>query len=209
MIVELSRLVGDLSKTVNWTLSEHPMMSGEFLDRFTKKTLMSYVDSGSKLVLIYTSDKYTVFKPIPQDEIFRVWYGEWEDNGSDSFTASRFSFLDNGISRIKTLKQCSGYGNLFIVPSDAGISLMSKEGETVFDIDRDLLFEQDIPEILKNNKIELSGEYIIHLMTVCDILQVVFERHTGLTVTEQETLAVLPLSFQVPKPVLEFHKDRK
>lgn len=208
MIVELSRLVGDLSKTMNWTMSETPFMSREFLDRITRKMLMSYVDSGSKLVLISLGDKYTVFKPLPQDEIFRVWYGEWEDNG-DHFKASRFSFLDNGINPMKTLKRCSGYGNLFIVPSDTGISLMSKKGETVLDIDRDFLFEQDIPEILKNNKIELSGEYVVHLMTVCDILQVVFERRTSLSVTEQETLAVLPLSFQVPKPVLEFHKDRK
>ncbi|HEG8091514.1 TPA: hypothetical protein SFZ51_001107 [Campylobacter jejuni] len=207
MVVELSRLVGDPSETVKWTMS-NPFLSEGFLVNQTREMLKNFMDSGSRFVSISKSGNYTVFEPLPQDEIFRVWYGEWEDNG-DHFFASGFSFLDNGISPIKTLKQCSSCGNLFIVPSDTGISLVSKEGKTIFDIDRDFLFEQDIPEILKNNKIELLGDYTIRLMTVYDILQVVFERHTSFTVTEQDTLAVLPLSFQVPKPVLEFHKDRK
>lgn len=207
MVVELSRLVGDPSETVKWTMF-NPFLSERFLVNQTREMLKNFMDSGSRFVSISKSGNYTVFEPLPQDEIFRVWSGEWEDNG-DHFFASGFSFLDNGISPIKTLKQCSSCGNLFTVPSDTGISLVSKEGKTIFDIDRDFLFEQDIPEILKNNKIELSGDYTIRLMTVYDILQIVFERHTSFTVTEQDTLAVLPLSFQVPKPVLEFHKDRK
>lgn len=148
---------------------------------------------GNDYVLVFIDGDTTNFKVTTKKDVFKFWFPETECENFSCLGSFRISVAGD-INNFDLKSPSFISGELFIVPSDSGIDLVSPEGKIQYTVSRDLLPEQYISKILDTTKLTLPGEYAVSLKASDDMLYLKFSE-----IDRWKTLAILPLSsYQTP-----------
>ncbi|RTJ79666.1 hypothetical protein C3H57_04650 [Campylobacter jejuni] len=148
---------------------------------------------GNDYVLVFKDEDTTNFKVTTKKDVFKFWFPETECENF-SCLGSFLIGVAGDINNFDLKSPSSTSGELFIVPSDSGIDLVSPEGKIQYTVSRDLLPEQYISKILDTTKLTLPGKYEVSLKVSDDMLYLKFSE-----IDRWKTLAILPLSsYQTP-----------